>query len=137
MTTYQKPLPRPNADDREFWDGCKKHELRFQKCTDCGHVRWPASILCPNCHSESTGWIISAGKGEIFTFAVHHRAHHPAFQDDIPYVTAVIKLDEGPHFLSNIVSCKPAEVHCDMPVTVVWEDITEEFSLPKFTPVAG
>ena len=134
MTIIQKPLPQPNADDRCFWEGCRKHELRFQKCTTCGLVRWPASVLCPNCHSTSTRWIMATGKGTVYTFAVHHRTYHPAFQNEVPYVTAVIKLEEGPHFLSNIIECKTNAVHCDMPVEVSWEDINEEFSLPKFKP---
>ena len=134
MTTLQKPLPQPNADDRNFWEGCRKHELRFQKCTNCGFVRWPASILCPECHSASTQWILASGKGKIYTFAVHHRAYHPGFQNEVPYVTAVIELEEGPHFLSNIIGCKTSDVRCEMSVAVVWEDINEEFSLPKFIP---
>jgi uncharacterized protein len=134
MAAYPKPLPQPNADDRFFWEGCRMHEMRFQECTSCGFIRWPASILCPSCHSTSTRYIKAAGKGKIYTFAVHHRAYHPGFQNDLPYITAVIALDEGPHFLSNIVDCKSDEVYCDMPVEVVWEDIDEAFSLPKFRP---
>ena len=137
MTTYEKPLPQPNADDRPFWEGCKQHELRFQKCGDCGLVRWPPSMICPNCYSESNETIVASGKGKIYTFAVYHRAYHPGFEKELPYVTAVIELEEGPHFLSNIVGCKSDEVRCDMPVEVVWEDINEEFSLPKFKPDNG
>jgi uncharacterized OB-fold protein len=131
---YTKPLPQPDADTRPFWEGCKKHELRFQKCSKCGHVRWPPSILCPACHATDTAWIKASGKGTVYTFAVYHRAFHKAFQDDIPYVTAAIELEEGPRLLSNIVGCRPEEVYCDMPVEVTWEDVTKEFSLPKFRP---
>ena len=134
MMTYEKPLPQPNADDRHFWEGCKEHELRFQKCSDCGLVRWPPSIICPNCYSESMEPILATGKGKVYTFTVYHRAYHPGFAKDVPYVAAIIELEEGPHFLSNIVGCKSNEVHCDMPVEVVWEDVNEEFSLPKFKP---
>jgi uncharacterized OB-fold protein len=132
---YEKPLPQPNADDRFFWDGCKEHKLLFQKCLNCGLVRWPPSIICPNCHSNDTEIIEATGKGRIYTYAVYHQAYHPGFESEIPYVTAVIELEEGPHFLSNITGCEPDEVECDMPVEVVWEDITEEFSLPKFKPI--
>jgi uncharacterized OB-fold protein len=133
--TYQKPLPQPNADDRFFWDGCKEHKLLFQKCLNCGLVRWPPSIICPNCHSNDTEVIEAAGEGKIYTYAVYHQAYHPGFESEIPYVTAVIELEEGPHLLSNITDCEPDELECDMPVEVVWEDITKEFSLPKFKPI--
>jgi uncharacterized OB-fold protein len=137
MTDYEKPLPQPNADDRPFWEGCQKHELRFQKCSDCGHVRWPAALICPDCYSDETEWITATGKGKVYTFAVYHRAYHPGFAKDLPYVAAVIELEEGPHFLSNIIGCPTSEVRCDIPVEVVWEDINDDFSLPKFKPYKG
>jgi uncharacterized OB-fold protein len=132
--TYQKPLPQPNADDKSFWDGCREHRLLFQKCPDCGLIRWPPSMLCPNCHSHDTELVQSNGKGTVYTYAIYHQAYHPGFEDEVPYVTAVIELEEGPHFLSNIVDCAVHEIECNMPVEVVWEDIAEEFSLPKFRP---
>jgi uncharacterized OB-fold protein len=132
---YEKPLPQPNADDKFFWDGCKERKLLFQKCLSCGLVRWPPSIICPYCHSNDTGVIEATGKGRIYTYAVYHQAYHPGFESEIPYVTAVIELAEGPHFLSNVTGCEPDELECDMPVEVVWEDITKEFSLPKFQPI--
>jgi len=131
---YQKPLPKVNADTKPFWDACRNHELRFQKCTECGHVRWPPSILCPLCYSNKTEWIRASGKGTVFSFVVYHKAFHPGFEADLPYVVAIVELQEGPQFLTNIVGCDPSEMSCEMPVDVVWEDITEEFSLPKFRP---
>ncbi len=131
---FSKPLPRPNADTQPFWDACRKHELRFQKCLGCEHVRWPASIICPSCYSRETEWIKVSGKGTVYTFTIYHHAFHPSFKEDIPYVAAIIQLKEGPHFLSNIVGCDPDTVCCDMPVEVTWEDVDETFSLPKFKP---
>ena len=135
MGSYNKPLPKVNGDSLGFWTGCKEHELRFQKCRACGHVRWPASMICPKCTSQETQWIVAKGKGKVYTFVVYHVAYHPAFEKDIPYVVAVVELEEGPRLLTNIVGCRPDEVACEMPVEVIWEDITEEFSLPKFKPV--
>ncbi len=130
-----KPLPRINPDNQPFWDYCRRHELRFQKCLACGHTRFPASILCPRCYSREARWILSEGQGTVYTYAVYHKAFHPAYADELPYVTAVVALSEGPHLLTNIVGCLPKEVYCDMPVTLVWEDIDGSFSLPKFKPV--
>lgn len=132
--TYQKPLPQPNADDRFFWDGCREHRLLFQKCLNCDLVRWPPSIICPSCHSYDTELVKATGKGTVYTYAVYHQAYHPGFKSEVPYITAVIELEEGPHFLSNLVGYESQEIECDLPVEVVWEDITEEFSLPRFRP---
>jgi len=132
---YEKPLPQPNPDTKPFWDACRQHELRFEKCLSCGHVRWPASSICPRCYSKEAQWMKSNGKGIVYTFTTYHQVFHPAFEEDIPYVTAIIELEEGPHFLSNIVDCSPEDVYCEMPVEVIWEDIDEAYSLPKFKPV--
>ncbi|HPJ07961.1 MAG TPA: OB-fold domain-containing protein [Deltaproteobacteria bacterium] len=131
---YDKPLPKINPDNRPFWEGCRGHELRFQKCSDCGHVRWPPSPLCPCCHSTGITWLVSRGMGRVYTFAVYHTAYHPGFAADLPYTVAVVALDEGPHLLTTIVGCKPDEVRCDMPVEVLWEDVDETISLPRFKP---
>ena len=133
---YKKPTPHPTPDTRTFWEQCKNHRLTFQKCNDCGHVRWPPALVCPRCHSVSHASIESSGKGTVFTYIVYHQAFHPAFQDDLPYVVAVVKLEEGPQFVSNIIGCEPEQVFCDMPVELVWEDISKQFSLPKFQPAS-
>lgn len=134
MNEYPKPLPIVNEDNREFWTGCRNHELRFQKCADCGHVRWPASGVCPACLSRAFRWIASQGRGKIYTFVVYHVAYHPGFQGDLPYAVAVVQLEEGPRLLTNIVDCPIAEIACEMPVQVSWKDINEETSLPVFRP---
>ncbi len=133
----QKPLPIPNADTRTFWEGCRNHQLRFQKCGKCGLVRWPPSIICPKCHSLEHGWVLAGGKGEVFTYAVYHQAFHAAFQKDLPYVVAVIHLEEGPHILSSLVGCDHRQVRCGMPVRLVWEDRPEGISIPRFTAQAA
>ena len=84
-------------------------------------------------NSYDMEWIEANGKGKVYTFAVYHQAYHKAFENDLPYVTAVVDLEEGPHILTNIVGCGSEEVGCDMPVEVTWGD-TEEFSLPRFKP---
>jgi uncharacterized OB-fold protein len=135
MEEYKKPLPKVNGDNEAFWKGCREHRLVFQKCADCGHIRWPPAAICPECLSTETEWIEAGGGGTVYTFAVYHVAYLPAFEDDLPYVVANVELAEGPHLLTNVVGCSPDQVAIGMPVEVLWEDVTEEFSLPKFKPV--
>jgi uncharacterized protein len=133
--SYNKPLPKPNADTQPFWDSCREHKLRFQKCKVCGYVRWPAALICPKCHSQEAEWVEVSGKGKVYSYTVFHAVYEPSFAQEVPYVVAVIDLEGGTHFLSNVIGCKPNEVYCDMPVELVWEDATPEFNLPKFRPV--
>jgi len=132
---YGRPIPESNADTGPFWDGCRIHQLRFQKCSDCGYVRFPASFLCPRCYSFDSQWIESIGRGKIYSFAIYHVAFDQAFKDNLPYLTAIVELAEGPRILTNIVGCRPSDVRCDMPVEVVWDDIAARFALPKFRPL--
>ena len=129
-----KPLPKINADTQTFWEGCRQHVFRIQKCGDCGHLRWPPAFLCPNCLSKNTQWITASGRGTVYSYAVYYVAFDPAFQEDLPYVVALVALEEGPHILSNIVGCDPHKVICDMPVEVIWNEATESVTLPKFRP---
>jgi len=79
-------------------------------------------------------WCEVAGRGKVFSYVVFHRVYHPGFTDDVPYVVALIELEEGPRMLSNIVGIPAEKVACEMPVRLVFDDITAETTLPKFAP---
>ena len=81
-------------------------------------------------------WTRVSGKGQVFTFVVYHMPYHPAWKDSIPYNVAWIKLDEGPLLMSNVVECGNEDLYIGMPVEVVFDDVTEEVTLPKFRPQA-
>ena len=130
-----KPLPGINADTKPFWDACRTHQLKIQRCRDCGAFRVAPSFLCPKCHSRNSEWTVSSGRGRVYSYVVYHKAFHPAFTGEVPYVVAIVELDEGPHLITNIIGCRPDEVRCDMPVEVVWDDRTEEVAIPLFRPV--
>jgi uncharacterized OB-fold protein len=136
MAAYTKPLPVINEETKPYWDYCKQHELRMQRCSDCSHIRFPISFVCPQCHSLQAEWVKLSGLGTVYSFTIYRVAYHPAFKDDIPYVVAIIQLAEGPRMESNIIGCKVEDVRIDMPVTVSFDDVTPEISLPKFKPVA-
>ena len=132
--SYKKPLPQISSDTRAFWEGCRRHVFRIQKCANCGQIRWPSSFLCPHCLSDETKWIEASGRGVVYSYVVYHVAYDPSFEDDLPYVVALVEMDEGFRFLTNIVECNPEEVHCGMAVETLWDDVTETISLPKFRP---
>ncbi len=134
MTEYTKPLPMPGEFDKPYWEAVKKHELRMQKCLDCGEIWFPPNFACPRCLSTNYGWVKLSGKGKVWSWAVFHQLYIRSFADDIPYNVIAVKLDEGPMMMSNMVECKNEDIKCDMPVEVVFDDITEEMALPKFKP---
>jgi uncharacterized OB-fold protein len=134
VSEYKKPLPAINEDTAPYWEYCRKHEIRMQKCQQCGYIRFPASIVCPKCHSLEAEWTKLSGKGRVYSFIIYHQAYHPSYKDDLPYAVAIIQLDEGPRMESNIIGCKMEDIKIDMPVEVVFDDVTDEVTLPKFKP---
>jgi len=137
MDIQEKPLPIVNPWAKPFWDAVREHRLIIQKCKNCGmHVFYPR-IACPHCFSDQLYWIDSSGKGSIYSFTVVESNAPSAFIEDIPYVVAIIKLEEGVQMLSNVVECDPYELRCDMPVEVVFDEVNDQLTLPKFRPVEG
>ncbi len=136
-TGIRRPLPELEGLAGDFYGHCKRGELRFQRCGDCGAWRHVPREMCPDCGSWSWEWARSSGRGRVFTWTVVARALHPAFQDACPYAPAVIELEEGVRILSEVVDCPPQELEIDTPVEVVFDDVTEEVTLPRFrrTPV--
>ena len=136
IKNYSKPLPIITDDNRQYWQYCKKHELRMQKCHNCGYIRFPPSLVCPQCHSMDFEWEKLSGQGKIYSFVIYRMSYHPSYADDIPYTVAIIQLAEGPRMESNITDCKVEDIRIDMPVEVYFNDLTDEVSLPKFKPVS-
>ncbi len=75
-----------------------------------------------------------SGRGKVFSFVTFHRVYRPAFAEDVPYVVALVELDEGPRLLTNILGISSDQVRCEMPVQVVFDDYDAEVSIPKFRP---
>ena len=134
MAKYNKPLPVIDEDTAPYWEYCKKHELRMQECKQCGHIRFPVSIICPKCHSMEAEWTKLSGKGKVYTYIIYRQVFHPSYENDIPYAAAIIQLDEGPRMDSNITGCKVDDIEIDMPVESYFDDVNDEISLPKFRP---
>ena len=135
---YKKPLPTPSHVSRPFWDAAKEHRLTYQRCTACGtRVFYPRDV-CPGPECFGVGtleWAESSGKGWVYASSISYQPAHPAFAADVPYVLAIVELDEGVRMHSNVVGIDPKEVAIGMRVEVVWDDVTPEFSLPKFRPI--
>jgi len=133
-TEYAKPLPRPSELTRPFWDGLRERELRLQKCGDCDAFVFYPRPACTRCMGERLEWTAVSGRGRVYTFTIVRRANIPAFQTDVPYVFAIVELDEGPRLATNVIGCDPEAVRVDMPVKAAYDDVTEEISLLKFEP---
>lgn len=114
--------PRISADTAPFWDGCRQHKLLLQKCGRCGHIRWPAAYLCPQCLSEEADWTPMSGRGTLYSYIVMHKAFHPSIEENVPYIVAEIDLEEGVRILSNLEPEEGQTPHCGDRVNLDWCD---------------
>ncbi len=129
-----KPLPAPTLETRPYWEGCKRHELRIQRCRVCGRYQFYPRIYCAQCFDDRVEWVAASGRATVLSFTIVRRPVSPAFAGDVPYVVALVTLDEGPTMMTNIIGCEPEKVAIGMRVAVTFEDWNEEISIAKFRP---
>ena len=135
MSAYKKPLPRINKLNAPFWTGARQHQLLLQRCTACGKPWFPPSHRCPICLDNAYEWAAASGRGKVWSWINMWQRYFPEFENEIPYVVAYVELDEGPRLMTNVIDCNPDELRCDLPVEVVFDDVTDEISLPRFRPI--
>lgn len=128
-------LPTITDENRPFWDAARAGRLVMQRCTSCGHVRYPISAVCPRCLRSAAEWIDLSGRGSVLSFVVFQRAYNPAWAERVPYNVALVQLAEGPRMFSNIVGIPNDAIVVGMAVGVVFEPVSgTDVVLPRFTP---
>ena len=130
-----KNFPCPTPETAIYWEGCRKHELRIQHCSECGYYQFYPRIICTRCMSRQLEWVQAEGCGQVLSYTTITRPVSEAYADDVPYVVALIQLNEGPTMMSNVIHCDPEQIEIGMPVKVVFEDWSEEITIPKFCPI--
>ena len=135
-TKYKLPLPRVGGMSADFYRFCKEHELRFQRCTECGTWRHIPRDMCAKCGSFKWEWARSSGRGKLFSWTTATQSMMPQFADQMPYSPVIIELDEGVRMVTWLTDLKPDELRLGMPVEVAFDDVTAEVSLPKFRRAA-
>lgn len=128
---YNKPLPQITPLDRPFWEHAQRSELVVQRCDACGDLHVPASPVCPSCLSSEQSWKQMSGRGTLESWVDFHRAYWDGFKEELPYRVCLIKLEEGPLLVSNLVA-GDGVVEIGVEVHVVFEKATDEITLPKF-----
>ncbi len=127
-----KPIPKPTPETKPFWEGCAVDELRLQHCSDCGHVQFPPRKLCSACFSENVEWRVASGRGTIRSWSLVTLPGAPGFEAEVPYISALIRLEEGPTMLSVLRDCESDAVTFDLPVEVIFEPRGDELKVPYF-----
>lgn len=131
------PAPVPNADSRPYWEAAARGQLVLKRCRACGKPHFPPRHLCPHCWSDDGEWITSSGRGVVYSFTVMHRAPMPQFAARVPYVVALVDLEEGPRMMANILGDDALTTQVGDRVAVCFEERAGGSRLPQFRRVAG
>jgi uncharacterized OB-fold protein len=126
------PAPTPTPLSKPFWDGCNEGQLMVLRCDDCGHYVFVPDPMCPKCQSISLTWVQSSGEGQIDSYTTVYRPQQPAFS--VPYVVAIVRLDEGWHLPTNIVDTEPDQITIGMAVRVRFDQRGDDVKVPVFVP---
>jgi uncharacterized OB-fold protein len=116
-----KPLPKFTAETQHFWAAAKAGNLQYQRCTACKKIQFPPSLFCTACWSDALEWEVSKGRGSVHSFTIVERAPLAEFKADVPYVIALIDLDEGFRIMANIRGADARQVSIGRPVEIIFE----------------
>jgi hypothetical protein len=130
------PTPEPDELTRFFWDGVRDQRLLILRCNNCARFVHLPREVCPFCLSKDLAPAEVSGRGVVETFTIPLQPFHPWFQARVPYVLAVVELEEQEDLklVTNIVGCDPDEVYCGMPVHVLFREVHPGLILPLFAP---
>ena len=120
--------PVVSRDTAYFWEGTAAGELRIQTCKACGALRHPPGPMCPSCHATDRGHVVSAGRGRVYSYVVHHAPQVPGKK--LPLTLAVVELDEGVRMVGEIRGAADDGLEIGTPVQVGFERIDDELTLP-------
>ena len=130
----QRMRPVLGHDNKWWWDRINEGELPIQRCKQCGTLHHPPRPMCWKCQSLEWDYVVSSGKGTVYSYVVMHRPQFPGYE--YPLVAAVIDLEEGTRIVSNLVGIEPEGVKIGMSVKLSIENVDEELKLPLFRPAS-
>jgi len=127
-----KPLPKIAPLIQPFRDAARAGKLVVQTCRACGDAHFPPSPVCPECPATDQEWREASGRGTLESRIEMHRAYWDGFRNALPYSVCLVRLEEGPLPVSNLVG-DAAGAKLGAAVRTVFEQATETVTLPKFT----
>jgi len=128
--------PRPNTEDREFWEGARRGELRIQRCTSCGkHQHYPR-FLCTHCGKSELEFVTASGLATVYSYTVVRQNGVPPFSERLPFVVAVVDLDEeGARMIAALPKLDPADARIGMRVRAEFRPANDEAAFVDFAPI--
>ena len=128
MAIERSTFPLPDIDEpltAPFFAAAAQQALALPWCETCRRLVWYPEALCPHC-SGALVWRVVSGRGTLFSWAVVARVFLPAFASQVPYVTALVALEEDPavRLCTYLVDCDAAALRAEQPCEVVFRDLS-------------
>ena len=96
------------------------------------HQFYPRSTSLATGRSDLE-WRAVSGKGTVYSFTATY-VPIPGFEDDVPYLLAMVDLEEGVRILGSLVDVGEDEVEIGMPVRVAFERRADNVTYFRFEP---
>jgi len=128
-----RPAPDVGPEAAAFWAATREHRLVVQHCPHCDRLQHFPRAYCTTCLADDLDVVEVSGHGTVYAATVVRRPPGPAFADLVPYVYALIDLDEGMRMASGVVGCDPDTVRIGDRVHAVFEDL-DDVTVVLFTP---
>ena len=129
-------LPTPDESTEPYWAATRDGKLFVKRCDDCARAHFYPRPFCPFCWSERVDWEEASGRATLYTYSIVHVNDLPPFPAKVPYVAAIVDLEEGPRLMTNVVGCEFDELRIGMPLEAVFAPETDDITLAKFRPAS-
>lgn len=137
MSDMRFDLPTIEDETRPFWDAAREGKLLLRSCDDCGAVHYYPRPFCPTCWSQSVSWIEACGRATLYTHSTVYMNDLPPFGERVPYIAAVVDLEEGPRMMTEVIDCPPEQLQIGMALEMTFRELTDEVTIAIFRPAAG
>lgn len=136
MTDMRFDLPTIEDETRPFWEASKQGKLLLKSCLDCHEVHYYPRPFCPACWSENVEWVEACGRATLYTHSTVYNNDLPPFGERVPYIAAVVDLEEGPRMMTEIIDCATEDLVIGMPLEMTFRELTDEVTIAIFRPAA-
>lgn len=136
MSESNSVVPNPREQALPYWKSAREHKLKFLRCEDCETWIDYIKLQCSNCGSRKLSWSACSGKGRLYSYSILYRAASPAFREKVPYVLAIIELEEGIKMMSHLINHDLAQIEVGMEIEACFDDAEDEMAVPYFQPVS-
>jgi uncharacterized OB-fold protein len=130
---WLRPKPAADGAGAPFWAAAAEGKLLIQHCPSCGSRQFYPRSICISCGGDPA-WEEASGRGRLYTFTIVRQNGAEPFRSELPYVVAMIDLEEGPRMMGNVTGCQVEDVFIGMPLVAYSVRVSDEVGVVFWEP---